>query len=174
MLQRIFWQRHCGSTFSRSTDVVEHLRYTGLSVYGTRSRSRPSPTGNRSCFCEANNFFTSASNELKLRIQIDCSLNYTFLKLQKCKKYSSNIFKRFPPKKICAQISENCCESCILYTSYTYYYMRIPSQSIFSQYDCLQYFKFPCFIYYFYTALHTFCDSYKPSVLFIISLKCLV
>ena len=33
--------------------------------------ARRSPTGNRSWFCEANNFFVSAPNQLKLRIWID-------------------------------------------------------------------------------------------------------
>ena len=89
-------------------------------VNGTRLRSqpgtarpgqaRPAQTGNRSRFCEANNFLISAP------IELDIAYIYTnyyiarFFKFQKCNKYSTNTFKRFP-KKMWAQSSKNCCES---------------------------------------------------------------
>ena len=52
---------------------LNEVREFYLSVYGNRLRlrpgtARPGPTANRSRFCEANNFFISALNELKLRI----------------------------------------------------------------------------------------------------------
>ena len=102
-------------TFSRDTDVVQHIRHTGynwtkwrkfhLSIYRTRFSLRPGParhgtahpgpTGNQSRFCKSDNFFISSANKLKLCTLVKQALNC--MSLQNTKK-TLGIFLQVLPK----------------------------------------------------------------------------
>ena len=109
------------------------LYCTGLRSRPGTARSgttRPGSTGNWSRYCEANNFFISSPNELKLCTQIDLLLSCMFFQVAKMQRNIVLIFLNVFPKNIWAETSKNCGQSSILDTSYTCYNIGNPSQSV--------------------------------------------
>ena len=89
-----------------------------IKVATRHGTTRHGPTGIRSRFCEANTFFVSAPNELKLYVLVDQALNYTFFfQVEKLRENLIHLLLHAFPKTFWVEISENCLESCILDTS---------------------------------------------------------
>ena len=101
------------------------------------STARPVQPKNRSRFCETNNFFISALNEMKFCTLLNKSLDHTFFQVTKMQKLSSNIFL-YIPKTFGVDTSKNWSESCILDISYTRFLSVTLHNSIFTKHVYLQ------------------------------------